>query len=163
MATFIKNNADLQKVLKQQLYKWLSDVKARLPKYLEEFIMTEYYDQYTPSSLYERQYRILEAIMTSDIKDIGNGYELEIYLDSTKVSYDPSFWTAHGVTYYKKGDSADDVFNNMANGIHGNTEFGVTSGRFWETFLEEIDEGGIYDVFVGFKKFMRDKCHLNIK
>lgn len=163
MDTFIKNNADLQKVLKQQLYKWLSDIKVRLPKYLEKFIMTEYYDQYTPSSLYERQYRILEAIMTGNIKDIGDGYEFEIYLNPSKVSYDPSFWTSHGVTYYKKGDDADDVFRNISQGIHGSPEFGVTSGRFWEKFLNEIDEGGIYDIFVGFKKFMRDKCHLNIK
>jgi hypothetical protein len=163
MTTFIKDNAALQKVLKQQLYKWLLDMKEKLPKYLEEFIMSEYYDQYTPSDLYERQHRIIEAIMTSNIKDIGNGYEFEIYLDPSKVVYDPSFWTSHGVTYYIKGDSADDVFHNMANGIHGSTEFGVTSGRFWETFLEEIGEGGIYDIYQSFKKYLGDKCNLNIK
>jgi len=164
MTTFIKNNADLQKVLKQQIYRYMVDIKEKLPVYLEKFIMSEYYDQYTPV-MYEpyRQYRIISAIMTSSIKDIGNGYEFEIYLDPTAVSYDPSFWISHGVTYYKKGDSADDVFHNMANGVHGSTEFGVTSGRFWEKFLNEIDEGGIYDIFIGFKKFMRDKCHLNIK
>lgn len=163
MTTFIKNNADLQKVLKQQIYRYMVIIKEKLPVYLEEFIMSEFYDQYTPSALYNRQYRIISAIMASNIKDIGNGYEFEIYLDPTAVSYDPSFWTSHGVTYYQKGDDADDVFRNIAQGIHGSTEFGVTSGRFWEKFLNEIDEGGIYDIFIGFKKFMRDKCHLNIK
>ena len=163
MATFIKNNADLQKALKQQIYRYMVSIKEKLPVYLEEFIMSEYYDQYTPSGLYDRQYRIISAIMTSNIKDIGNGYEFEIYLDPTAVSYDPSFWTSHGVTYYKKGDDADDVFQNMANGIHGSPEFGVTSGRFWEKFLDEIGEGGIYDIFVAFKKYLSDKCHLTIK
>lgn len=163
MTTFIKNNLDLQKVLKQQLLKYMTDIKEKLPTYLEEFIRSEYYDQYTPSSLYERKYRIINAIITSNIKDIGIGYEFEIYLDPTIVSYDPSFWTSHGVTYYIHGDSADDVFRNMANGIHGSPEFGVTSGRFWEKFLNEIGEGGIYDIFIAFKRHMADKCHLIIK
>lgn len=162
MTTFIKNNADLQKVLKQQIYRYMVDIKEKLPVYLEEFIMSEFYDQYEPT-MYDRKFRIILAIMTSKIKDIGNGYEFEIYLDPTAVSYDPSFWTSHGVTYYKKGDDADDVFQNMANGIHGSAEFGVTSGRFWEKFLNEIDEGGIYDIFVGFKKYVSEKSNLVIK
>lgn len=162
MATVIKNNKDLQKALKQQLYKWMVQIKDKLPNYLEEFIMSEFYDQFTPQ-MYEREFRILSAIMTSEIRDIGNGYEFKLYLDPTSVSYDPSFWTSHGVTYYIKGDSADDVFRNMANGVHGSSEFGVTSGRFWEKFLEEIGEGGIYDIFVAFKKYLGNKCHLTIK
>jgi hypothetical protein len=163
MTTFIKNNTDLQKVLKQQIYKYMVDIKEKLPNYLEEFIMSEFYDQYTPSSLYKRQYRIISSIMTSNIKDIGNGYEFELYLDPTAVSYDPSFWTSHGVTYYKQGDSAVDVFRLISQGVHGSSDFGVTSGRFWQKFLDEIGEGGIYDIFVGFKKYLGDKCHLNIK
>ena len=162
MATYIKNNADLQKVMKQQIYRHMVDIKKKLPIYLEEFIMTEFYDQFVPS-MYERQFRIISAIMTSNIKDIGNGYEFEIYLDPTAVSYDPSFWTSHGVTYYQKGDNADDVFRNMANGIHGSSDFGVTSGRFWEKFLNEIGEGGTYDIFVGFKKYVSNKSNLVIK
>ena len=163
MAKCIKSNADLLKVMKKQLYDWMSHIQQNLSKILEEFIMSEYYDQYTPSPLYDRQYRILEAIMTSKIKDIGNGYEFELYLDPNAVSYDPSFWTSHGVTYYKHGDDADVVFHNMANGIHGSEEFGVTSGRFWKTFLDEIDEGGIYDIFLDFKKYLGSKYKLTIK
>ncbi len=163
MTNFIKNNADLQKALKQQLYRYMANIKEKLPNYLEEFIMSEFYDLYTPSSLYDRQYRIISAIMSSNIKDIGNGYEFEIYLDPSSVSYDPSFWTSHGVTYYQKGDDADDVFRLISQGIHGSIEFGVTTGRFWEKFLNEIGESGIYDIFVGFKKYMSDKCHLNIR
>lgn len=162
MTTYIKNNADLQKALKQQIYRYMVDIKEKLPVYLEEFIMSEYYNQFEPS-MYERKFRIISAIMTSKIKDIGNGYEFEIYLDPTAVSYDPSFWTSHGVTYYQKGDDADDVFQNISQGIHGSPEFGVTSGRFWEKFLNEIGEGGIYNIFVGFKKYVSEKSNLVIK
>lgn len=163
MAKGIRNPSELVKVMKKQLYDWMVQLQKNLPKILKEFIMSEYYNQYTPSPLYERQHRILSAIMTSNIKDIGNGYEFELYLDPNAVSYDPSFWTSNGVTYYKKGDDADTVFHNMANGIHGSEEFGVTSGRFWETFLKEIGEGGIYDIFLDFKKYLGSKYKLTIK
>lgn len=163
MSIYLNSVSDIQLAMKKKMYSWMVKIKEQLPKYLEEFIISEYYDQYTPSDLYERQYRILKAIMTSEIKDIGSGYEFSIYLDPSKVSYDPSFWTSHGVTYYKKGDDADVVFRNMANGIHGSEQFGVTSGRFWETFLNEIGEGGIYDIFVDFKKDLETKCKLKIK
>lgn len=163
MAVNFKNVGVIQTMLKESAYTWMCGIKEKLPGYLREFIQSEYYDAHTPSALYERQYRILEAIMTSEIRDIGNGYEFKIYLDVSRVSYDPSFWSSHGVTYYSKGDDADTVFCNMAKGIHGSPEFGVTSGRFWEKFLKEIGEGGIYDIFIGFKSYLGKKCHLTIK
>ena len=128
MAVNFKNVGIIQTMLKESAYTWMCGIKEKLPGYLREFIQSEYYGAYTPSTLYERQYRILEAIMTSKIRDMGNGYEFEIYLDASRVSYAPSFWSSHGVTYYRKGDDADTVFHNMAKGIHGSPEFGVTSG-----------------------------------
>lgn len=159
MAVNLKNVDVIQTMLKKSAYTWMCGIKEKLPEYLREFIQSEYYDAYAPSAFYDRQYRILEAIMTSEIRDLGNGYEFEIYLDAAKVSYDPSFWSSHGVTYYSKGDDADTVFQNMAKGIPGLPE----SGRFWERFLKEIGEGGIYDIFVGFKSYLGKKCHLTIK
>lgn len=161
-ATYLKNNNNIKKALKRQLFTWMHDLKEKLPDYLEEFIMSEYYEQYSPV-MHERQFRILSAIMTSDIVDVGDGYEFEIYLDPDKVSYDPSFWTSHGITYYMRGDNADAVFHNMANGIHGSKDIAVTSGRFWNEFLNEIGEGGIYDIFVDFKKYFESKCGLTIQ
>lgn len=163
MATYIKNTNDLQALLKKKMYLWMCDIQKKLPEYLEEFIYSEYYKQYTPSEYYDRQYRILNAIMTSEIKDLGTGYSFELYLDPDKVSYDPSLWITHGVSYYRKGDDANTVFRNMAKGIHGSTDFGVTPGRFWEKFLQEIGEGGIYDIFINFKKYLGTRCGLTIK
>jgi hypothetical protein len=50
----------------------------------------------------------------------------------------------------------------IANGIHGSESFGVTEGRFWDSFLESID-GGIYDIFEDFKKWLGDKGILTIR
>jgi hypothetical protein len=163
MATYIRNNADLIKAGKQLIYKQMLILQKKLPDYLEQYIMSEYYDQYTPV-MYERSFRILAAITSSEIVDVGIGYQLEVYLDPNKVSYDPSVWAyPDGATSYIQGDDPLTVFNNMANGIHGfigNPRPYQTEGRFWEEFLNAIGHGGVYDMFVGFKRFIASKGYL---
>lgn len=153
----ILNGRNTQKILKQQMYQWFKHLQENLPEYLEEYIMTEFYNQYSPV-MYERKFRILKAITASDIVETSNGYTLEIYLDPNAVSYDPSFWTyPDGKTAYKKGDKSSTVFDNIAFGVHGFIEDPCpyqTEGRFWEEFLKSIGHGGVYDMFVGFKKYM---------
>lgn len=160
MANYIRNNNDLIKAGKQLIYGQMLVIQKKLPEYLKEYIMSEFYGQYSPT-MHERKFRILEAITSSEIIDVGNGYELEIYLDPNKVSYDPSIWTyPDGSTSYKHGDDPLTIFNNMANGIHGfigNPRPYQTEGRFWEEFLNAIGHGGVYDMFIGFKKFIASK------
>lgn len=161
MANYIRNSSDLIKAGKQLIYGQMLIMQKKLPQYLKEYIMSEYYDQYSPSALYDRQYRILSAITSSEIIDTGNGYKLEIYLDPNKVSYDPSIWSyPDGSISYMRGDDPMTVFNNIANGIHGfigSPRPYQTEGRFWEEFLNAVGHGGVYDMFIGFKRFISSK------
>lgn len=166
MSTYIKSASDWIKAGKKMMYAWMLNQQKNLPQYLEDFIMSEYYDQYSPT-IYDRKFRILVAITSSEIVDIGDGYKLEIYLDPNKVSYDPSIWTyPDGSIWYRQGDDPLTVFENMANGIHGwigNPRPYQTEGRFWEEFLNAIGEGGVYNMFQDFMKFMNNKGYLVIK
>jgi len=164
MATISGGKKELEKFMEQQVIAWLKKVQLKLPEYLREFIFSEYYDQYQPTDLYERQYRIIEAIMVSSIVKTGNTYTISIYLDPDKVSYDPSIWydTRFKSWGWIKGDEAEDVFNLMSNGIHGTYENGQTQGRFWEAFVDSINHGGIYDLFENFKKYLGGKGVLTI-
>ena len=148
---------ELEKFMETQIINWLTKISNELPKYLEEFIYSEYYDKYKPTEWYERQYRIIDAIMVSKIVKIGNAYSISICLDPSKASYYPSIWynTRNGSWNYIKGDSSEDVFNLMANGIHGAIENGQTDGRFWESFVESVNHGGIHDIFEDFKKHLK--------
>lgn len=164
MATNVGGMKELNAFMEKKMLLWLTKVQAQLPQYLEKFIYSEYYDQYQPTDLYERQYRIIEAIMVSSIKKVGNTYTISIYLDPNKVSYDPSLWydtrlNSWGVI---NGDTSEDVFNLMANGIHGTIENGQTEGRFWEAFVESVNHGGIHDLFEDFKRYLGGKGILNI-
>jgi hypothetical protein len=160
-----KNMKELEKMIEKQIVNWMVSIGKKLPKYLEEFIHSEFYDQYEPSDLYDRKYRIIEAITVTSVKKQGDTYTLSIYLDPSKVSYDPSIWYDRklGTWNYIKGDTSEYVFNLIANGIHGDAEFGETDGRFWETFLDSIDAGGIYDIFDDFKKWLGNKGILTIR
>lgn len=160
-----KNMNDLQKYMEKQIVTWLKSIGEKLPVYLEEFIMSEYYNQYTPSDLYERKYRIIESITVTSVKKVGNEYILEIYLDPSKVSYTPSIWYDRGSSSwnYIKGDTSEEVFNLIANGIHGSPEFGQTEGRFWESFLDSIGANGVYDIFENFKKYLNGRGILTIR
>ena len=158
----INNERDLEKLLEIRIIEWLKQLQNDLPELLKDYIISEYYEQYTPSDLYERQYRILKSILASSIKKTGRTYYLDIYLDPKKISYDPSIWgyvSRSGVSYsYLKGDSSETVFQNMANGVHGSVEFGTTDGRFWEAFLKSLGYGGVYNIFEKFKKQIGKNC-----
>lgn len=159
----IRNQKELEKFLKKKMYDRLLELQKKLPNYLEEYIRTEFYNQYTPK-IYEREERLIKAITTSKIISTGNGYALEVYLDPNKVSYDPAVWsfwdntTNSPVWTYRSGDSPMTVFSLAAEGIHGfigeNNNPPQTSGRFWEAFIDSIDHGGIYDFFSGFKSYL---------
>lgn len=147
----------LKKVVEK--YKML---QVKLPEYLKEFIYSEYYDKYDPV-MYERQYRIIDAIMISNIKISGTMVFMEIYLDPDRAKYDPAVWESYGRTYYIQGDSSETVFDNIRKGIHGSEDFAVTDGDFWQSFIDSVNHGGIYDLFADFKKYLGNSVGLTVK
>ena len=169
MAKYVaKTQSELNKALEKQVIAWLEEKRRALPELLRSFIMAAYYDEYEPSSLYHRKYRILEAIMASKIVKQGNVYYIEIYLDPDAVSYNPAFWTyydEYGERHSTEiqGDSSEFVFQNIANGVHGRPEYGVTSGRFWKEFISALQKDGVLDLFEDFKKSLNGKGFLTIK
>jgi len=135
-----------------------------LPRYLEQFIYSEFYDKFEPE-MYERQYRIINAIMVSNIKMSGKTISMEIYLDPSKVSYDPETWKSPitGTESSIHGDTVEDVWDLMRSGIHGQESIAVTDGDFWQSFVDSVNHGGIYDLFADFKKYLNSTAGLQIK
>ncbi|EXG87852.1 hypothetical protein K413DRAFT_4753 [Clostridium sp. ASBs410] len=154
---------DLNSFFLKQIINKYKELQLKLPEYLKGFIYSEFYNKYTPSDLYDRQYRIIDAIMTSSIKVSGDTVSMEIYLDPDKASYDPSIWYyPNGAFTYIKGDDSATVFENMRNGIHGSPDFGVTDGDFWQAFVDSVSRGGIYDLFQDFKKYLSDTVEIKV-
>lgn len=151
-------------VIKMVVAKY-KELQVKLPEYLKQFIYSEFYNQYTPSDLYDRQYRIIDAIMVSNIKISGTTISMEIYLDPNKVKYDHSVWYNQGTGLWStiQGDSTEVVFDNMRHGIHGSEDIAVTDGDFWQSFVDSVNHGGIYDLFADFKKYISNTAGLTVK
>lgn len=150
-------------VIKMVVAKY-KQLQKDLPRYLEQFIYSEFYDKYEPK-VYDRQRRIIDAIMVSNIKMSGKTISMEIYLDPSKVSYDPSTWKnpITGTISSIPGDTVEDVWELMRSGIHGSEDIAVTDGDFWQAFVDSVNHGGIYDLFVDFKKYLSSTAGLTIK
>jgi hypothetical protein len=159
------NASEIDNYIIKMIVAKYKELQINLPKYLKQFIYSEYYDKYQPSEFYERQYRIIDAIMVSNIRLSGTTVSMEIYLDPDKAKYNPSVWYNQGTGLWSpiQGDSAETVFGNIKNGIHGSHEFGVTDGDFWQSFVDSVNHGGIYDLFVDFKKYLSSTAGLTIK
>jgi len=164
MANVIGLN-ELESYMIKKIIDWYKAMQLNLPKYLKEFIYSEYYDKYQPSELYERQYRIIDAIMVSNIMVSGKTVSMEIYLDPDRAKYDPSIWYNQGTGLWTpiQGDTAETVFDNIRNGIHGDESIAVTEGDFWQSFVDSVNHGGIYDLFVDFKKYLGTTVGLQVK
>jgi len=155
---------DLDSFLLKKVVDKYKELQVKLPTYLKEFIYSEFYDKYTPE-MYERQYRIIDAIMVSNIKMSGKTISMEIYLDPSKVSYDPATWRnpITGTESSIHGDTVEDVWDLMRSGIHGQESIAVTDGDFWQSFVDSVNHGGIYDLFADFKKYLSSNAGLTIK
>ncbi|WP_143322864.1 hypothetical protein [Clostridium sp. HBUAS56010] len=151
-------------LLKQVVNKY-KELQIKLPEYLKEFIYSEFYNKYTPSDLYDRQYRIIDAIMVSNIKVSGVTVSMEIYLDPDKASYDPSTWKNPITRTVSEipGDTVEDVWELMRNGVHGQESIAVTDGDFWQAFVDSVNRGGMYDLFQDFKKYLSSTVGISIK
>ena len=92
MSQTIKSLSQLQKLAMQtaekQCYYLVDKVAEKVKGNIEEFIK-EYYLEYSPI-YYERTWRLLNSVVKTKPKKIPNGYEVEIYID-TSIKY-PSTW-----------------------------------------------------------------------
>lgn len=149
MSQTIRNAAQLNKALEKQCYYLADKVADKVKSNIEEFIKN-YYHEYDPER-YERTWRLLNSVIKSKPKKIANGYEVDVYID-TSIEY-PSMWNGE---HWNMGNT---MF--MANkGQHGRYATGYP--HLWdEAYSDTISNDEIYSQFVS---FMKDKgINLTIK
>jgi len=88
-----------------------------------QHIQADYYDQYAPSA-YKRTYQFLESIVYNML---GSGYG-EVFVNTDSMDY--------------KNATGQYVADLASMGLHGNPGI-QTSGRFFDSFLDECDKAFI--------------------
>lgn len=146
MPTF-KNIRDLNKYLESPMELFLLQAGQKIRKVIREYIQERFYNQYDPL-YYDRTYQLLDSVTCTDVKKVGNKYQLEVYLNTD------------GVNYYNYVDGSRQsidpqlIFEISSQGWHGATQ---TDGRFMEEAKQDLQNGVSYNIFEDFKKFLKSR------
>lgn len=138
MSQTIRNLAQLNKALEKQCYYLADKVADKVKANIEEFIK-DYYKEYSPD-FYNRTWRLLNSVIKTKPKKIPNGYEVEVYID-TSIEY-PSMWNGE---HWNMGNTMY-----MANeGHHGRYATGYP--HLWDVaYTDTISNDEIYNQFIDF-------------
>lgn len=95
--------------------------------------LKQYYSEFSPS-VYERTYQLLSSLVESEIISTGNGYQVQIYFDASRLDY--SMKLINGTPVPNKGWSEEKTLEAAMNGSHG----GYTSGTpIWSESVAALD------------------------
>lgn len=79
--------------------------------------LDQYYGEFKPDE-YIRTQKLLNSLVKSDIRYVGNGFEAEVYFDEAQLNYQTGVIpTQHGTGYATWG--ADEVLDTAMHGSHG--------------------------------------------
>jgi len=122
MAAF-NNTGALEAYIKSALNIAMKNVCEIMADKLTQHIQVDYYDQYFPR-IYVRTYQFLDSVVCNMLR---SGYG-EVFVNTDSMEYDLA-----------TGQYVADL---ASMGFHGNT--GIrTSGRFFDSFLDECDKAFI--------------------
>ena len=96
----------------------------RLLKVLRQYILSEYYDDFTPKYYY-RQYQFLESAMTKMINNTTG----KVFMDASYMNYG-SYW------------DGETQINMAARGYHGSAYI-KTEGKYWDSFMKFCEQNAV--------------------
>ena len=151
----IKNKNDLDKLLKQIIYKTLRETQEEIYDAIDKSIK-EYYAEYNPH-LYKRTYKFLNSLVKTEIKQSGNELRCEVKIDDDYLRYAYPYPNKFNPSYPQDYDGRPTLGIDIVNWANrqfpndeadgGNHGYTVDEGRedgFWDVALDEL--GGIISI-----------------
>lgn len=86
--------------------------------------LERYYGEYKPNS-YARTEQLLNSLVRTDVRSIGNGWEAEVYFDASALNYTTGTW------------DGETVLNVSMHGSHGGYVPGVA---IWDVSMSELGD-----------------------
>lgn len=142
-----KNTNALNVYIEKQVKNFLLEAGVEVGKVIKEYIQERFYDAYDPLK-YDRTYQLLNSVTCTEVKQIGNTYQIEVYLNTD------------GVNYYSWEDgqrikiNPQLIFDVSSEGWHGAVQ---TEGKFMEEAKADLQKGTSYNIFDDFKKYLASK------
>lgn len=131
-----KSENELKKFLLQKCQIAVARTQNKIYAIIKK-VLVEFYQDYDPL-LYERTNQLLHSLIKSNVRQVGNGYEAEVYFDLSSINY-----TTGNMPTGKQ------VMTAASQGLHGaignNLLYtqGNTGVDVWNTPIQEIDARAI--------------------
>lgn len=137
-----KNMVELEKGLNTAMLFAIKKVQQQVYVVIQNFIK-DYYHDYLPIE-YHRTYDFFNSLTKSEIKKVSNGYECEVYIDTSQMDY-YRHEAIEVVDMINRGFHADTGMNGgerIHNGIYSDpysARYDITVGgdvHFWDDSIE---------------------------
>lgn len=132
-----KSTDELKSYLLSKIQLTISATEEKIYQVIDK-ILTQWYGEYDPV-LYERTRQLLHSLVKSNVILTANGYEAEIYFDTSKLDY--SFKYINGHKYPHQGASGEDVMQAAMSGGHGASglKIAATTTPIWDKSIGIIN------------------------
>lgn len=77
----IRDMQGLEKLINMTIQQALNFAADEAIRFLKKYIENYWYKHYADSQYYNRQFDLLHSAVKSKVRKVGNGYEIEVYLD----------------------------------------------------------------------------------
>lgn len=120
----IHSQAQLKAILLPKIEQAVQKTQEQVYKVIDEFLQ-KYYSEYSPI-YYHRTYQLLQSLVKSEIKSVGNGYTCEVYFDVGALSYKSSW-------------SGQRTMENAGSGYHAKYPKEIEGTAIWDTPKSQLD------------------------
>ena len=131
-----KNEAQLKNFLMVKCKNAVVQAQEKVYRIIDR-CLDQYYGEFKPDE-YIRTQKLLNSLVKSNIKQVGNGFEAEVYFDEKQLNYQTGVVsTQHGTGYATWG--AEEVLDTAMHGSHGGY---IDGTAIWGT--SQVVLGDIY-------------------
>lgn len=136
-----KNDKQLEAFLLQKFKLAVAQAEQKVYQVIDR-CLDQYYGEFKPDE-YIRTQKLLNSLVKSGVKKVGNGYEAEVYFDASKLNYEngvmPLQHTPEHGMYGWATWGAEEVLDTAMHGSHGGY---VDGTAIWGT--SQVILGDIY-------------------
>lgn len=127
----------------------ISKAENKIYKVIDEHL-NRFYGEYNPVE-YIRTKQLLHSLVRTGVKQVGNGYEAEVYFDVSKLNY-PNPAMGQSGAYHSADLSSQQILDLAMQGSHGGWKDGTAiwnDSVFWiggdlmKLLLDELKSQGI--------------------
>lgn len=143
-----KSEKELEKFILIKCKNAITIAENKIYKVIDEYL-DAFYGEYNPTE-YIRTKQLLHSLVRTGVKQVGSGYEAEVYFDASKLNY-PNPALGQSGQYHSADLSSGQVLDLAMQGSHGGWRDGTAiwnDSMFWlgdimKLLLDELRAQGI--------------------